>query len=575
MALAINKVNSCVSVPPIIDIRGADSEAKYIIRKGGSQVNTRRVGSNSSNNTNIQWTMPPPSEKTFVDRQILVEIPITVDITGPAPGVGNLIDLNSGTSSLRFLPLQNALINNINLQIGSPQFTQNSSELIEPLCRYTHYGQKLQQFTGSPVYMDQSQVYASLFGGNNNPMGNYADGSSNSVEKRGAYGDLVVSVNTPTQLTFSCTLYEYLMISPLAFGPKEETAFIGINSMELTLNLNSNLSRIISHDSTNGNPLTAINVNVGAVSYAHLRYITPRVTTPIPKNMSYPFFNLETYITPVGTVNAGVGSGAISSNAIQFNQVPRKVYVFARQTTGSRTYLDPDCYMRMDDVSINFGNVSGVYSNANSFDLWRVSVENGCQLTYSQWRSQVGSVFCLDFGKDMPMNPTLACDVLENIQFQLTANFTNISSVNRDYSMYIIAVFGGVVSVTNGMVSRQLGVVSHEQTIDETIETIPMVDNYSLDETATFYGGKSLEKLLKLGKKLLPAAKFGAMAMNRPEIAGVLQLVETLVGEGMDEDKAIKKALKMRGNGVVGGELAPSLAGGAKMSKDKLKKRLL
>jgi hypothetical protein len=90
-----------------------------------------------------------------------------------------------------------------------------------------------------------------------------------------------------------------------------------------------------------------------------------------------------------------------------------------RNPLGSTAWGQPDSFLCIAGVSINFNNQSGILSSATQQDLFRYSVENGSNQSYSEWIGAAnvpdnvsgcgrriatsGSLLILEFGKDIQL----------------------------------------------------------------------------------------------------------------------------------------------------------------------------
>ena len=93
-----------------------------------------------------------------------------------------------------------------------------------------------------------------------------------------------------------------------------------------------------------------------------------------------------------------------------------------------------DNFASIENVSINFSGVSGILASAQHYELYRLSVDNGLKMTYSQWRHYTGSVLCLDFAKNMGLRPNQCVSMLGT--YDLSTR--NISSQDIEFDLYTI-----------------------------------------------------------------------------------------------------------------------------------------
>jgi hypothetical protein len=77
-------------------------------------------------------------------------------------------------------------------------------------------------------------------------------------------------------------------------------------------------------------------------------------------------------------------SAIFPSTTISLNQIPDKLIIFVRKQ--GQVWDDSDAYLPIDKITMNFNNCSGLLSSFSPYDLWRMSVENGSNQTWDEFR---------------------------------------------------------------------------------------------------------------------------------------------------------------------------------------------
>ena len=67
----------------------------------------------------------------------------------------------------------------------------------------------------------------------------------------------------------------------------------------------------------------------------------------------------------------------INSANIQLSGIPDKLVIFLRKTLASRRSCDPDCYLTIRGVRINFNNQAGLLSSMSQQQLYTNSLLSG------------------------------------------------------------------------------------------------------------------------------------------------------------------------------------------------------
>ena len=147
---------------------------------------------------------------------------------------------------------------------------------------------------------------------------------------------------------------------------------------------------------------------------------------------------------------------------------------------------------------MNWNNNAGLLSSASAYDLYRIAVNNGCEMSWEQWSQYTGSVLALDFGKDIQLGDLEAPGKLMTSQLQIDVTFvnTNISN-NITYALYIIVVSEGTFTIVDNRCITQLGVVS-ENDIFEASKNIEYAPQHHF---ANIYGGEFFDGLKSLIKR--------------------------------------------------------------------------
>jgi hypothetical protein len=571
MSLAVDPVHSVKSIDPRVNF----NRQKYLIQQGASQCSFRIVTSNNVSNNSVQFTCPPPNVNVAVDRKVFIEIPIEFTFTGKSPvpfipGVPNLIKYGS-LDALRSYPLSK-ICSTVQVVLNNFTVTTNISDYADALL---HYNNELDtrcfELSGTPSMLDSMQNYSdfTLLGSGRNVLGRYGENSAENA--RGGYtGVSFVSTaiagagaltDTITEV-FRAVIYEPLFISPLLFGQRESMGLYGIQTFDITLNF-GDISYAWSHANVPGGvtDLTVAGTISGGAQAprAHFNYLTPQVNQLLSPNCvySYPYYSIDRYPTETGTsALAGGASSSVTSNNVQFSSIPRRVYVFLRRTPTSRNFTKTDTYARIDKVSINFNNKSGLLSSGSSFDLHHMSVRNGLKSSWDQWNGYQGSILCLDFARDMSLGPLEVPGVLGTYQFQIQVDYTNVNPFEPIlYQCMIVAVSEGMFTVDKQTSMGQIGVVAPEEILNDN--SIPIADYYAAMQGANFYGGAFMDTVKKYGKKALSGlnAVLPALSAAAPFLPGsvatvpALRLAEKYIPKLINAGATPDEAQKLTGSG--------------------------
>lgn len=540
----------------------------YSVFKGSAESTYRRVTTTSYSLSSINFSAPPPSPQIVVSKKIYFSLKVRITINGTI-AVGNLLDGWGLTVAPRALPLSNS-IQNMVLQINDGSFNLALSDIISAITRYGYDKQK-RHITGSPTYLDQSQSYNELINTVKNPLGSRYNSINSNDDPRGGFNMVNIVTNTPTSAVIELTFIEPLIISPLSVFDNEP-GLINVKSLDINLNMESNLvQKMISKAPVDTGVWNSTNIEIIEQPSLLFTYYSPQLDKPISDSYVYPFIRLERYVTDY---NDNVAPGQvieITSNSIQLSTIPKRMYIFARRANSTMTVNSTDTFLRLENISLSFGNRSGLLSSATPMQLYNMSINNGCDLSYADWYgsygsnsnrivSGVGSVLSLDPGINIGLSPLDCPGTQSQLNIQMTVKLQNINPTDTysKVSLYIVVLSEGIFSMVNNHVTSQIGLLSHTESLNAPL--VSVVDSVG----AT--GGNFFTKLSNIIKKVTPyvskALPYVKTAYDIAKMAGLGTdedvLTEKLQDKSSEMDysgEGLRRRRRKRGSSVVGGEL--------------------
>jgi hypothetical protein len=423
MSLAIKPLQTVVANDPRIDI---NEKREFVILQGGQRVTYKPVISTSFSNSSAQFSAPPPSPGIIVDRKIEIRYPVTVTInaTGNAATAGQPT-IQSGFDAFRAYPIS-SVTNTLTVTINNNASSINMADVIQPLLRYnTCRDTREYEYSTTPHMMDQYQTYEAGVGTNRNPLAGYNDTYYEVARGGFPYTGLVnpnLQNGVATEAVINAELTEQLFLSPLLFGMGENSGFVGVQTMDFNFTYISNLARMWSHANIAGRTINSITVNLGQPTLL-FNYVTPKELQAIPKSVVYPYYDVQRYPTDANAPIASGASTTLNSANIQLQSIPKRMYIFARRRNadlynGVGAANLTDTFFEINSININWNNNAGLLSSASQQDLYRMSVSNGCNMSWEQWSGgpvnrilgtneqfgAIGSVLCIEFGKDIGLD---------------------------------------------------------------------------------------------------------------------------------------------------------------------------
>lgn len=544
MSLNVPSVNVARVVDPRLEI---NRKRDYVALKGALVNTHQQFPATNVNNSSIQITCNPPNRGIVVSRKIFKRVVFDITVTGTNTGAGPL--LNTGFFGPRFMPILN-VTSSEQITINNDTLTQAPINQYWPeIMRYNNeFDNRFGQLSLAPSMMDQHQRYEDGVGGVRNPLAGYND---NSFEQtRGAYSGLEVLSNPDagTTATLRLTVTEPILISPLVGGANSDytAGLSGIQNMSYTATL-GDLRRVLSLVADQGAPgvidiqSSGINVNVASASLL-FNYLTPDPLNPVPRNLVSSYFSIVSYPTKTSVPIAPNGEVSITMQSVQVTSIPRRIYVFARRDDSAKTAFTSDSLFALPQT----GNPLTLTWNNNQFcsqmttqDIYNTSAKNGCNLSYSQFTNDVGSVVCLDFGTDIGLMSDESPGVLGNYQLGLTCRFKNTNPVESIAgTLYCIVVYEGTFNVDDGNCSHMIGVLSRQDVLNSR-----RVPGVAYQQARDVFGGSFFSKLKNA------AVKVGKFAKKHKLLSQGLKMIPD------PRAKALGYAADSMGLGMSGGSL--------------------
>lgn len=564
MSLSVERLNLVHVIDPRVDVH-AKQRKEYGVMSSGNENTFKTFPSVNFSNSSLGFSCNPPNERVFVNRRIYLQMQFQLIFTGTSPAAGvpllQVLGLpHSGVANLSTSACDAPRCQPISQCLTSAQIKLNTDTLTSNLSQYwrafTRYHNSVSNQDGqvsyTPTMPDQSQQYSDLFGFARSPLRGYGDNVSQCP--RGGYVNAVVIRNDSTGLAgdtaiINLTCMEPFYISPCLFGQhEEEQAFIGIQTIDINCTLGGRgtgafgglIASLWSHDGvSNPSVISSAIANVTGAAM-QFNYITPDMTVQIPKSVNYSYYEPNYLATSSSTP---IAAGAVfqgQMNTFQLKSIPNRVYVWVSERDQDMSMTKTDTYFGIQNVNITFENRDGLLANASQYDLYNMSVRNGCNLSWRQWTRDVGSVLCFSFGQDIALPPLQAAGLRGNFTFSLSLSAVNLSSSDKIPTLSVMVVNEGVMTISNGEIFRSVGVLSEEDIL-RAKEEAPVVYHPS----SNVYGGSFWSDVASFFKRAGRTALNVAQPLVRtlaPEYIPVVEAADQLarsVGVGRKPKKAL------------------------------------
>jgi hypothetical protein len=326
-----------------------------------------------------------------------------------------------------------------------------------------------------------------------------------------------VATTSVYRLYFRFKSTERLLISPFVFADNDEvsTGLFGIQNIQLLMNFQSPAGAGRLLRATTGNLFcsTAQDAGISAFSatqfnnagnggspfmnpLVNVQYLTPSLDVPLPAKNIVPYIDSPRYISQqnVGTVAPTLFHNNVSalpvgqpvnSQTITLPAIPDLLAIFVKPnqyvTSVGGSTPDPsqgDWVLPITGISINFDNYAGLLSAHSQEQLYRMSVRNGLEMDFDQWRGYAGGAsvtglpvalsggpLLLKPGRDIVLQAGQAPSLVGNFSLQFTLYVQNQTGVTQSAcQIYVVALNSGYLETIKGS-SRIIKGVLTEQDI--------------------------------------------------------------------------------------------------------------
>ena len=523
---------------PRLDIQ---ANRDFIGLMGAANISTVGYSCNSASTGQIAWSQTTPSVRNGVDRTVELDLTATITpvFSGGAANTYYRIrpmkgenGANQGVKAgLRAYPIH-SICETVQCRLNDQTFSWEPAEQLHALLEYGLTQEERQYAMGStPHYPDQQWRYTENTGNQRSVFSSYMNNTFEDGRNAGMWmngGGSTGQAGTTQPSNVTVRLIEQMMLSPFVYG-EEVQCFFGIQNIDVTLTLRQPLERMLcgtwvpnmierSTDGVTWVDLTAADANLvfsPVFNFAqndqklHISYLSPQINQVIPWRLNYPYWQIQKFSQDVGVdVVAGDPNGfEVNYNNVTLHNIPKRMYLFAQPQLiqaqgnavgqgvnyfGTPQQNDPaiasnvnqsqsDTFAALVDkgLTVNFDTQDGRFSTYDAYDVYKVCSSNGLKRSYKAWNEYVGSVICIEFGKDLNLNPLLCPGVRGNFQLSAQVRYRDIRNVGvtpdpenltqtapKRYRAYMIIVNTGIVTIQNQMITSSIGSLTEIQVED-------------------------------------------------------------------------------------------------------------
>jgi len=563
----------------IKDARIADitDQLSYAVLSGASSNTYQQFSAVSTSSSSMTFNVQIPSENIVVSREVLIQTDIAFTITISGVTIGDTAFNYGDTDAFQAFPL-NSLFTTASSQINNTNVSVNLQDVLPSILRLNN-NRELYRYNGMcPVLPDQAyKQFSAGVGGSNNPLGDWSDQSyDGDLYPRGAYPvqNLVllhnitaggtdaspVSTNVLDSfvITGVITVTEPLLgLSPFVYGDAayNKQGLVGINAMSFVFNIDSSCKRFFSTASTATNYSVSLGTSVQANPFTNTRlllnFLSTQPTDLISARNIVPYMDLPRYLSLQSSTGPLVNgtSATLNSQNIQINQLPDYFIISVRKPMSTQNVRDSSTFLKINSISVNLNNTSGLLSSATAQDLWRISVNNHSQQSWAEFSGATnnadnatgvgtavvttGSLLVLNPAYDLSLPDFLSSGSIGQYNFQFSINVTNIEGETITPEICIICVNSGIFTTIAGSSNIYTGILTKQMVLDSKTNE-ESVDPVSSVQYGRMVGGSMVNRIATAAAKM-------------PFVRDVAEKVRRMTGMGVHS-----------GGGVSSGGMAQS-----------------
>lgn len=564
---------SDVSKYSVVDPRIVQQKPTYAVEKGALSLTNSKQNAIANSSSAQSYNIQVPSENVFVDRAVdwtstvnlVVSFKAGADITA-----GDVVWQQGVDWALAPFPLHQ-LVSTMTATINDTTVTMNTSDVLPQVLRLVDLKDARRQRT-CPTMLDRYVTYPDTLSNPNSPLSGYYAAFNSDEVPNGAWGQikyfkdgafstalkdgqdttdgiftgkggdddgygvvLTAKADIPKDdvvkiyLQFQST--EKLVLSPFIFGDEYElsTGLFGVQNIQLLMNIQPPTRVLRATLGSLTDLYTELSVSYGSTPFPQavvdVQFLTPSLDVPLPAKSVVPYMEFPRYITTSTTTIPARSTGQVSSNTITLPNIPDFLYIFAKpQSYASAS--QGDWVLPFRQISVNFDNFSGLLASHTEAELYKMSVQNGLDMDWSEWRGTAtstqftgtatadalaltcGGGLLLRPSRDIVLQAGQAPSLVGNFTFQFNATVFNQSESAVTPYIYVVAISSGFFETIKGS-SRIIKGVLTEQDILSAPSVAPVVSDSSLQRLVGAGAGEG--DALRRGKPAGPKRGMHAM----------------------------------------------------------------
>jgi hypothetical protein len=555
----------------------------FAVEKGSMNNTVYKIPASSQSPSQINFESKISSLSTVISRKAYVQttLTFTCNKAGNSPAGVKPFELGR-QATLNAFPFQNGVVRNSSLTLNNQNFTLINEEMLDVLLRSIDPAILQKAADTTPVCLND---YPNLNDAFEFKEANGGIPLQDSVFYKNSCYSVVAAPNTAASAynatTVTITVTEPLLLSPFVLDDTEESSgMYGIDTLSLSFLLNSAANKtksILSTFADANYELTGV-----AGSNLFLTFLTPHASLSLPSRNIIPYLQCDVKKYPVAATFAGL-SGNVATNSFTLNSTPDAVFVSVRRAAARVNSAVPMDYLQINDITVNYGNRSGMFSNETIESLYNRSKSNGIYMDFNTWKGSknvmtytnvstyaagpppvvttaavpavatvrtVGPIVMLNLARDgMCQTDSEAPGSISGNSIQISVNFKNNGGDFADnvYELHCMFVYSGLIVNSLGSTNLYVGVLSKKEILE-----VSQMKSINKAVIARQYGGSLWSSLKSYGKRAYKMYKKTKPAVSKinsvmKEIAPDNKLSRGLSSVGYGTGAGYSGAGKMKG----------------------------
>jgi len=509
--------------------KSANNSITVGVKSGPAHSTVQSYKFNSNTPSNTLFNINVPSENTLIDRHILVRGYMDLKLVIPVDGTNNVRHVTLAPSAFPF----NQALQSASLNINNSKVNIQSQDILNVMLKQFDQKYLSKNCQGTANYVDKYFAKFKDFDNstNGNPLGGTSSAEKDSDTMGRGSGRMVVYtdpamsvVKQPlkykpstyqidgllTELYVRIYFEEPILGLPCVSMQENDGCFSGVNQLELSFQYSNvfekcinykmrnvpnvvagltdaaSIGTIIQHlngagfsDNDDLITVTAVGNILSETGLVVLRYYSlhPSQYAKLSKKSVIPYDEMVAYKLSHNLPNQAAGVNfpitSIMSNVISLRQIPDKLYIFIRPKYSvlRGTYSNHFC-IPISTMNVTFNNVSGLLSDMQQEDLYRMSRRNGSQQVFDEFmghcegKQTLGGIVVIDCTRDLGLDDMLSASSLGQFSLQMTVTPKDgVEAPWNEYELVIIANYAGLLVTQQGSSSTMSGLLTKEAVI--------------------------------------------------------------------------------------------------------------